>query len=139
LGNPERVLQRFVDALDEGGLLVLGVPNVLSVKGLVTKYSPYSFHRWIYRKAGSSRGAPHRTFLRVAISPRSLGRWARRSGLTIEYAVFFEAPIQARLRRALGLSGWRWSAIMVAVRALSLGAVATDDTDYLAIVSKTAR
>jgi SAM-dependent methyltransferase len=135
LRRPGRVLDGFAGALAEEGLLVLGAPNVLSVKGVVTKYTPYSFHRWIYRRAASSRSAPHRTFLRLAMSPRAVRRWALRAGLTVEYLGYYEAPIQARLRQTLGLSGWRWKAIGTAVRTLSLGVIATDDSDYLAILS----
>jgi SAM-dependent methyltransferase len=138
LRRPERALDSFVRALDDEGVLVLGVPNVLSVKGIVTKYTPHSFHRWIYRRAASSRSDPYRTFLRLAISPRAVQRWARRSGLRVEYIGFYEATLQVRLRTALHLSGWPWTAARVAVRTLSLGVVATDDTEYVAIFSRPA-
>jgi len=138
LRRPERALRTFAEALAPGGLLVLGVPNVLSVKGLVTKCTPYAFHRWAYSRAGSSRTDPHRTFLRFAIAPRAIRRWAGRSGLTEEFSTFFEAPIQARTRQAMRLSGWRWAALSRLVRLVSLGVVATDDSDYLAIYAKRA-
>jgi SAM-dependent methyltransferase len=136
LRRPERALRTFARALAPGGLLVLGVPNVRSVKGLVTKYTPYALHRWIYSRAGSSRSAPHRTFLRFSIAPAAVRRSAGGAGLTEEYATFFEAPIQARMRRALRLSGWRWTVLSGLIRLVSLGAVATEDSDYLAIFAK---
>ncbi len=136
LRRPERALDTLAGALASGGLLVLGLPNVLSVKGLVTKFTPYSFHRFVYRRAATSPRPPHRTFLRLAISPQAIVRWAGQRGLAVEYLGLYEAPIQARLRGSLHLSGWRWSALSGAVRALSLGAVSTDDTDYVAILSR---
>lgn len=136
LSRPELALQRFAGALADDGLLALGLPNVLSVKGLATKCTPYSFHRWAYRRAALSRGEPHRTFLRFSIAPRALRRWAADAGLTLEFEGFFEAPIQVRLRQALRLTGRRWTAASSLVRALSLRSVATDDTDYVVIFSK---
>ena len=70
LPRPDRALSRFCDALDDGGLLVLGLPNVLSVKGLLTQFTPHRFHVWVYRQltgnseVGTGDTAPFPTFLR---------------------------------------------------------------------------
>jgi SAM-dependent methyltransferase len=136
LKRPERALDAFASALAEGGLLVLGAPNVHSLKGIVTKFTPYWFHRWVYRKAGVTTGLPHRTFLRAAIAPNAVRRWAQEAGLTLEYLRMYEAPIQARLRRALRLTGRSWAAFVAGLRVLSVGRIATSDTDFIMILSK---
>jgi SAM-dependent methyltransferase len=49
LGRPERAVERLARALRPGGLLVLGLPNLHSVKGLATKFLPHGAHVWVYR------------------------------------------------------------------------------------------
>ncbi|HWE81798.1 MAG TPA: methyltransferase domain-containing protein [Gaiellaceae bacterium] len=136
LRRPERALERLAAALAPGGTFVVGVPNVNSAKGLATKFTPYAFHRWIYRRASSSTSAPFRTYLRTKIAPAGLLRWAGESGFQLERMVMYEAPIQASLRRRLRLTGRRWSAVGATVRAVSLGSVATEDTDLVAIFTR---
>ena len=136
LPRPERALAVLVGALTDDGLLVLGLPNVRSVKGVVTKYTPYGFHRWIYRRAGTVPSDPHRTFLRSSLSLEAVTRWAVGQGLEAAYTVRYEAPIQARLRGSLRLTGRLWTGIGAAVHALSLGRLATDDTDFVVVFSR---
>ena len=53
LPNPDLVLENFKNAIKPKGLIVIGIPNVLSLKGLITKYTPTIFHviayKYIYR------------------------------------------------------------------------------------------
>jgi len=49
LENPELALENMASALKPGGLLLIGCPNLASVKGIITKYTPIEFHRWYYR------------------------------------------------------------------------------------------
>jgi len=134
--RPRAVLDRLARALADGGILVLGAPNVLSLKGLATKFTPYAFHRWIYARAATSRSEPYPTFLRLAMAPRAVRRWAERNGFAVDYVSFYEAPIQPWLRRTLHVPRWCWRALSVVVATISLGRIATDDTDYLLILSR---
>ena len=47
--DPSRALANMVRWTKPGGLLVLAVPNALSLKGLVTKATPFGFHEWFYQ------------------------------------------------------------------------------------------
>ena len=49
LPQPELALRRFARAVKTNGLVILKLPNVLSVKGLVTKLLPHTFHVLAYR------------------------------------------------------------------------------------------
>ncbi|MGH8427255.1 MAG: class I SAM-dependent methyltransferase [Gammaproteobacteria bacterium] len=55
LRYPERAFSNLAQSLAYAGLLVIGCPNLLSVKGLTTRFMPHGFHVWYYR---SMRGVP---------------------------------------------------------------------------------
>jgi len=98
--------------------IILAVPNVCSIKGLMTKFTPLAFHVWVYKHvwhfqhAGEDDHGPFRTYLRFAISPAALRKFARQSGLYIQYWRLYESPEQLRVRKKsrivdamLGLAG----------------------------------
>lgn len=91
LPRPDLALRGFALALDEGGLIALAVPNVLSVKGLLTKYTPFPFHVWVYRRlhgrqtSGQDDAGPFRAYLRYSIRPNAIRQFAKRSGLQVVY------------------------------------------------------
>src|SRR5437588_4454211 len=59
LPHPEKALNNFLKCIKENGLIVLAVPNVISIKGLVTKYTPFWFHKWVYRSFFGVQGFNH--------------------------------------------------------------------------------
>jgi SAM-dependent methyltransferase len=135
LSKPIRVLEGFRRALKPDGILILALPNVLSLKGLVTKFTPYRFHAWVYRRylPFSSQDA-FPTVLNFTIAPSSLKRWAAKRGLEVVYIQKFEAFVQTRIRERLRLTGWRWRTVRNVLRLVSLGAVEPDATDYLIVL-----
>jgi SAM-dependent methyltransferase len=145
LPKPEEALLRFREALDDGGLLILGVPNVLSVKGLVTKFTPHSFHVWVYRRltgnaaVGTGDTAPFRTFLRFSLRRSAIERFARENGLFVEYFRSVEWDVQRRLREQAHLVGPVWSAFKAGVRVMSLGRVDAERTDFVIVLRKASK
>lgn len=97
LPEPSRALRNFLGWLKQDGIIVLAVPNVLSVKGLMTKYTPHWFHVWIYHTlydypmAGTPGFPPFRTWLRFSISPAAIARFARENGLSVAYLHLYES------------------------------------------------
>jgi len=87
--DPMAVLRNFAEWTRPGGTIVLGFPNVTSVKGLITKFTPHRFHLWFYRrilgskKAGTAGYGPYKTYLRFSISPWTLRRIAPALGLQV--------------------------------------------------------
>lgn len=89
LPSPQAALERMTRALKPGGTLILGLPNVVSPKGLATKLTPHSFHVWFYRhvfedeNAGTPGYGPYKTYLRWSLRPAALRRFAAEQGLTV--------------------------------------------------------
>jgi SAM-dependent methyltransferase len=90
LPRPDQAFANFAQALKPGGRLTIGVPNILSAKGLVTKFTPLRFHTWIYRfvfrsfsHAGQEGYGPWKTYLRWSIRPRGLDRLAGQHHLQV--------------------------------------------------------
>lgn len=140
LPNPEAALANLARSLRRGGLLVVGIPNVWSLKGLVTKLTPHAFHVWVYRRllgharAGQPGFAPFPTYLRRDIAPASLERLARAHDLELVHAVTYEADLG--LPSSLATA---WSAATTAGRALTLGRWRAADSDYVAVFRKLGR
>jgi SAM-dependent methyltransferase len=140
LERPQEALRNLVRALRPGGLLIVGVPNIWSIKGLITKATPHRFHVWAYRRllghadAGNAGVAPYRTYLRLAISPRALARFARASNLELLYAnAYGETPGQLpRLLRGA------WTGAARALSGLLLGKVDPNASEYAAVFRKLA-
>jgi SAM-dependent methyltransferase len=142
LPRPELALANLVRATRPGGLIVLKVPNVMSLKGLATKLTPHRFHVWVYRRvygyehAGQADQGPFRTYLRRSISERGLLRFARENGLVVELAARYESDHQARLRRRLRLDGAVWGALARFVRVTSFGQLELDGTELVVLLRK---
>ena len=124
--------------------MVLVLPNVMSVKGLVTKLTPYRFHVWAYRTllggAGAGRmedGGPFPTAtLRLAISPAGLRRFAQEHDLVVEYASTREARPQAALRKRLHLEGRAWRITKRIVHATTFGRVEAERTELILVLRR---
>ena len=100
--NPMQALRNLTRALAPGGLLVLGLPNVASLKGLVTKFTPFRFHIWVYEHylgldaTEDSDRRPFPTYLRFSLRRDSLLRFAAANHLHVEHeALYGESPFRA--------------------------------------------
>jgi SAM-dependent methyltransferase len=144
LREPTKVLSRFRDALRENGIIILAVPNVISIKGLVTKLTPFWFHVWIYRTlhgdkmAGAPGRPPFRTWLRFAISPGAISRFAHKSALSVDYINLFEDEGIERLRRRHGMVNVCWSLPRVSVRVATFGKIDLGLTECIVVLNKAA-
>jgi SAM-dependent methyltransferase len=139
LDSPLGTLDRLVGALKRGGILVLGFPNLYSFKGLLTKFTPFAFHEWVYRALlGSTRpmSRQYPTIFKAELTPKRITRFAVDRGLGIVYWLLYEGHVQKELR-------WRYRAASLALgalggvaRAVSLGRVDLNLTDCIAIMRK---
>jgi hypothetical protein len=114
LADPAAVLDRFAGWTAQGGLVVVGVPNLRSPRGLWSRL----------------RG---RIRLRHPLTPRALCRRFVENGFTPALQVYFEDAGQASARRRLRLTRGRWKAVQFTVRLLSLGLLDAARTDYIAV------
>jgi hypothetical protein len=78
-------------ALKPGALMVLKLPNLMSFKGLFTRFTPHSIHVLYYKlvykqpNAGKDDVGPFKTFLKYEIAPNSIKRYARLNGMKVVY------------------------------------------------------
>ena len=137
LANPRAALANMARALRPGGLLVVAIPNVWSLKGLVTKLTPHGFHVWAYRRiwgyaeAGTPGFGPYRTHLNRDIAPERLTRLAREDGLERVYASTY--ALEPRLPRPLKVV---WSAVETAGRLVTLGRWSPALSEHVAVFRK---
>lgn len=142
LAMPERVLIKLSDAVRPGGVLVVKVPNVLSAKGLITKLTPYRFHVWVYKHVfgypnpGKDDRPPFRTFLKRAIAPGGLLRFAKERGLSVEMFAAYEADKQANVRARYRVTGRLWRVLRGMMKTLSLGRIDPEATELIAVFRK---
>lgn len=138
VADPVRVIQKFVDALKPGGVMILAMPHVASVKGLVTKYTPQWFHDWVWEHLFGA-GPGHEAFPTVlsrSLRPAALTRFARDRDLSVEFLAEYEAWPQKRIRSKLRLQGQAFAALARLVRILSMGTVTIASTDMIIVIRK---
>ena len=97
---------------------MLAFPNFWSLKGLVTKFTPFRLHAWFYRYILGDRRRIEEldqfpTPFRLAISPARIVALGRRLGLTTVLDEHYEGPVQTHMRArsrladiAIACLGW---------------------------------
>lgn len=135
--KPTKALDSFVRSIKADGIIILAVPNVISIAGLVAKYTPHRFHVWVWRSLlGHKRFTPFRTYLRFSISPQGLRRFASKNGLSVEYSRFYE-PVEIRqFRQSHALVNMIWQSIVRIVELFSFGKVHAGLSEYVVVLKK---
>jgi SAM-dependent methyltransferase len=137
--HPYEGLRNLVRAVRPGGLLVIGFPNALSLKGLITKFSPHWFHVWaahrIFRAPREvAEGGPVPTHLRFSLRPTQLLRFASDQRLLVQYvALYGDDPTSSVLADRWMRLAWRITA--AAVKLTSFGAVEDRRSEIVAVLS----
>jgi len=142
LPHPRRALENFVRAVKEDGLIVLALPNLYSMKGVLTKFTPFWFHVWARRRlfgekeAGTEDLGPFPTFLKLSVTPTNLKRFAQEQGLVVEYFRIYESEMHQVFKERHRILGRAWSGLSFTVQALGFGRIAADLTDYIMVLRK---
>jgi SAM-dependent methyltransferase len=139
VARPDRAIANLAASLAPGGILVLGFPNPVSVKGLVTRFTPHWAHVLILRRffgfahAGEPGYAPFPTYLRFALARTPLERLLRQNDLGVVWLKQFEGNQPAKLRaRAFPLFA-AYRIACVSMNVLSIGALRADLSETLVI------
>lgn len=136
LTKPEAAVSRMASWLRPGGALLVGVPNLWSTKGIVTKLTPYSLHKWAYRHLVGVHGStPFRTYLRISIAPHKLAQHAAEHGLEVVYSETYAGGVEEKLPRPLYAILRAWSGI---VRRVTGGAIDPSLSEHVAVFEKLA-
>jgi len=142
LAHPRLAIDNFIQAVSPGGLVILKLPNLLSLKGLVTRYTPHGFHVWFYRtyykrpNAGRDDQAPFKTYLTKDVSPVALRRYAEKAGIEITHEAYDEATIQKRIKRMNLANRLLLTSLGKFLWLISLGAISCERTEYLIVLRK---
>lgn len=142
LNRPERAIANFAQALKPGGLLIIATTNPYSLKGLLTKFTPHSFHVWVYRRlfgdpnAGKPGFAPFPTTLRRSIAPGAMRRVAAQHGMDVEFFAVIRGGQLETLSRRKPLMGALYRGAAGLLKVLTLGAYDGTYTDTRAVFKK---
>lgn len=141
LPEPMNAIERMTSALNPGGGLVLAFPNLWSLKGLVTKFTPYFVHVLFHRYVVGDQHAAENQFptvFRASIAPGKLRGWARRHGFDVAYDEVYEGSVQVGLRsRSRWMDCGFWAVGFVS-RALSFGKLDLGLSDCILVLRRPA-
>ena len=145
LAHPRRALENFVRAVKDGGIIILRLPNVLSVEGLITKCTPHWFHVWVQRHlygreiGGEAGYKPFKTYMRISLRSRALRRYAHRHGLFVRHCGVFtrNRPHTLKNRHPVLYAAYRMFAFLVSV--VTFGVVDAGSSGCLAVFQKASR
>lgn len=102
LKYPEKALMNFLNTLKPNGVFVLVLPNIWSVKGIFTKFTPTFVHVWFYRyflrekSAGKEDIGPFKTYFKKEISLKNLRRYAQKHNMEEIYFTYIINEIKVR-------------------------------------------
>lgn len=139
LPEPEKALRSFVRAVKREGVILLALPNVYSLKGLITKFTPHWFHVWVYRRIFKSKNAgkpgysPFPTFLRPKISIGALQRFAAENNLLVEYFLPYEGSTIKNLESRSQILYGVYKLALVLLGLVSLGTYDGSKSDFFII------
>jgi SAM-dependent methyltransferase len=120
LSRPKDALANMFRAVKPGGIVVLGFPNLASIKGMVTKMTPFWFHTFFYRLMHyRSRHFP--TYFRTSILPRQLIQFAEANGLTTAYFTMAEGGVSKKVRSRSHVADLALSMLGSTLRLVSFG------------------
>jgi SAM-dependent methyltransferase len=133
LPNPRRAMQNMFSCVKPKGLVILGFPNLLSIKGVATKFTPFWFHQMFYRFM-RYEFRPFPTYLRMAIIPTNVKRFAEENGFSVVFSKMVEGGVAKRVRRRFRVMDFVFTAADRATSALSLGKLQSPLLDACALV-----
>jgi SAM-dependent methyltransferase len=97
LETPKQAIENFKRSAKNNSLIIIKVPNIQSLKGLVTKFTPHWFHVLFYKRilkkpnAGEPGYAPFPTYLKHEVSPSYLTSYALANNMNIEFMETYDA------------------------------------------------
>jgi len=127
LDDPPAALARMLEWTRPGGLLIIAVPNLMSVKGLVTKFTPFWFHHLAYRLFYRVEYSIFPTTLKASVAPRALRRFFA------DHEILLEEYGRETLARPFN---YIYGGLMSLLRILSLWRWRPERSNYRLVVRK---
>ncbi len=139
LPSPERALRNFARAVKDGGLILLASPNVMTLRGLITKFSPHWFHV-LYAKhvagvkeAGLPGTYPFKSYHRFTMAPGSILKFAKKNDLSVvlfRYSFWEQPEYQFKTFRLI------WDAANMLTNMVTFGKIGTDRKKGFQVILK---
>lgn len=139
LPQPKLALEKFATAVKPGGIVILKLPNVLSLKGLITKCFPHYLHvlayRYFYgdRNAGKEDTAPFKTFLRFSVAAAAIQHFSGQYGLQTVFFGSADVASTTWLRKKKG-AFFLYTTLKSSVQFLTGGLIG--DSDFALVLKK---
>ena len=127
LDDPARTVRNMIDWTRPGGLVIIGVPNLWSLRGLITKLTPFWFHEMVYKQVYQRDVPPFPTTLKRDTTPARL----RDQLAGCEFLMEDWAQERIRMPFALAYEGLIWIG-----KILSLGRWRPEDMNYYVVARK---
>lgn len=143
LSDPLKALDRLAESLKLGGGIVLAFPNLWSLKGIVTKFTPFWVHVMFYRhiigdKRSIDKWDQFPTYLRADIAPRSIRNWAKSNGLIVSYDEVYEGSVQSHLRSKSRFMNFLFGGLALFSKVISIGRFDAGLSDCVIIIQRPA-
>jgi 2-polyprenyl-3-methyl-5-hydroxy-6-metoxy-1,4-benzoquinol methylase len=142
LENPKRVLEAFVRWLSPGGVIVIAAPNPLSLTGLITKFTPHSFHVWVLKNvlgapaAGQPGKGPFPTYMDKSMYPSALAAMFQSYGLKLVHLRRYASARLHHLRAERPLVGNAYLGALRGIKVATLGRWQPEHSDFHLIAQK---
>lgn len=133
LPNPQQAMRNMFGCVKPGGLVILGFPNLLSIKGVVTKFTPFWFHELFYKVMNyESRHFP--TYLRKTIAPANVIKFAEQNGFAVVFCKLVEGGVTKRVRSRFRAVDIAFAAADRVTSVLSFGKLPSPLLDACALI-----
>jgi SAM-dependent methyltransferase len=137
IDGAERVLGKFSNWLKPGGLLILRIPDRNSVKGFVTRITPFWFHsffaKYVVRFPGAATAGfgPYPTFHDPIVSSEGIQEYCRNNHFIIKEEYGHGSPLVGK-----GITRFLIYLLARSISLLSLGKLACKHADLTYILEK---
>lgn len=137
LQNPDKALINILKALRKNGIIIIGVPYCFSILSLLTKFTPFRFHIFVYKHIFNDKRVWYgtlllfKTFLRFSISPGALKKFAHKNNLSIEYSDLRKSRLYIKNKFYKSA----WLIFMSVIKLFSLGRI-VEHGQYFLILKK---
>ncbi|MDG2528029.1 class I SAM-dependent methyltransferase [Caulobacter endophyticus] len=142
LPRPIAAVENVAQALEPGGLMIIKGPLNRSVKGLITKWTPFwvhvAFHRYVRgsKNAGKPGYAPFPTALVKGSDPDQLQAELQRRGFKIALFDTYISSHVAAFKRRLPLAYALYECAAAVIRGVTAGRYGQRESDFILVASR---
>lgn len=133
LPRPRHAMRNIFKSVKPQGLVIFGIPNLYSIKGIVTKFTPFWFHELFY-KIMNYQSCHFPTYLRFAIVPKNILKFAEDNGFSVRLCKLVEGGVVRKVRSRFWIMDLAFSATDKVVRSISFGKLQSPLLDGCAII-----